>query len=198
MSETITQDTSQEPIRIGYYLGFSAFLLAFGCVAGYILAAMEPAFGESLLTLFQEMVAAEIMDNEPPMLALQLFLNNLQACVIIFIGGALLGVISVAILGFNGIIIGAILQILQKESGAIVLLAAIVPHGLFELPAVIASGALGLMLGRAVRDEFAGTRDAAMEASRLGWIFVWYIIPFVAVAACIEAFITPVVLLMVT
>jgi len=198
MSDTIIQEPLQEPIKIGYYLTFSALVLAFGCVAGYVLAAVEPTFGESLLTLFQEMVAAEIMDNEPPMLALQLFLNNLQACVIIFIGGALLGIISVAILAFNGIIIGAILQILQKEAGTIVLLAAIIPHGLFELPAVIASGALGLMLGRAVRDEFAGTRDAATEAYRLGRIFVRYIIPFVAVAACIEAFITPVVLLMVT
>jgi len=77
-------------------------------------------------------------------------------------------------------------------------MAAIVPHGIFELPAVIASGALGLMMGRAVKNELSGISDASYEAWRLGGYFVKYIIPFVAIAAVIEAFITPAVLQMVT
>jgi len=187
-----------EPMKTSHYLIISGFILIAGVAMGFLLSSAEPAFGEEIMTLFEEMIADQIMDDDPPVLALQLFLNNLEACVVIFIGGALFGLISIAILGFNGIIIGAVLEIVRKESGALVLLAAIIPHGIFELPAVIASGALGLMLGRAVKNEFSGGPDAASEALRLGRIFIRYIIPFVAIAACIEAFITPAVLQLVT
>ena len=63
---------------------------------------------------------------------------------------------------------------------------------------MIASGALGLMMGRAVKNELAGTFDASFEALRLGGYFVKYIIPFIAIAAIIEAFITPAILQLVT
>lgn len=183
--------------RITHYLIISALILITGFGIGFVLSAAEPEFGEGLIKLFEDMIAGQIMNEDPPMLALQLFLNNLEACIVIFIGGAFMGIISVMILGFNGIIIGAVLEIVRKESSDIVLLASIVPHGIFELPAVIASGALGLMLGRAVKNEMAGGSDAAPEAWNLGRIFVRYIIPFIAIAAVIEAFITPAVLQMV-
>ena len=151
-------------LRIAHYLIISGLILIGGFGVGFALSTAEPSFGENLLTLFEEMIAGQIMDDDPPMLALQLFLNNLEACVVIFIGGAFFGIISIMIIGFNGIIIGAVLEIVSKESGALVLLAAILPHGIFELPAVIASGALGLMLGRAVKDELSGGPDAASRA----------------------------------
>jgi len=187
-----------ETLKISHYLIISGIILIAGFGAGFALSVAEPEFGESLLKLFEEMVAGQIMDNDPPMLALQLFLNNLEACVVIFIGGAFLGIISVAILLLNGVIIGAVLEILREEAGYLALIAAIVPHGIFELPAVIASGALGLMLGRAVKNEFAGGADASIEAWHLGKFFLKYIIPFVAIAAIVEAFITPAVLQLVT
>lgn len=185
-------------LRISHYLIISGFILIAGFGAGFALSTADPAFGESLLTMFEEMIAGQIMDDDPPILALLLFLNNLEACVVIFIGGAFLGILSIMIIGFNGVIIGAVLEIMRKESSDLVLLAAIVPHGIFELPAVVASGALGLMLGRAVKNEWTGGPDAAAEAWNLGKTFVRYIIPFVALAAVIEAFITPAVLQLVT
>ncbi len=187
-----------DTLKISHYLAISGIILIAGFVAGFALSAAEPAFGESLVTLFQEMVAGQIMGDDPPMLALQLFLNNLEACVVIFIGGAFFGFVSVAILMLNGVIIGAVLEVVRKEAGYIAVIAAIVPHGIFELPAVIASGALGLMMGRAVKNELSGVSDASFEAWNLGRYFVKYIIPFVAIAAIIEAFITPAVLQLVT
>jgi len=187
-----------ETFKISHYLAISGIILIAGFAAGFVLSYFDPAFGEALGNLFQEMVAGQIMGDDPPMLALQLFLNNLEACVVIFIGGAFFGFISVAILMLNGVIIGAVLEVVRKEAGYIALFAAIVPHGIFELPAVIASGALGLMMGRAVKNELSGISDASFEAWRLGGYFVKYIIPFVAIAAVIEAFITPAVLQLVT
>jgi stage II sporulation protein M len=179
---------------------FSASLLIFagGCLAGYFLTMADPAFGDALLKIFQDMITDEIMYDDPPLLALQLFLNNLEACVLLFLGGATFGLLTMFVLSFNGIVIGGILGVVREKTDDFVMLAAIVPHGIFELPAVLVSATLGLMLSRAVMLEFAGQGDAAAQALRLGRLFVRYVVPFIAIAACIEAFITPAVLQMVT
>lgn len=169
-----------------------------GLVIGILMSQADSSFGERLLVLFKEMVGNEIIDDEPWMMAVQLFLNNLEACVILFIGGTLLGIIPVLILLLNGLIIGGILEVVRKDAGDLAVLASIIPHGIFEIPAVIISGALGLMLGNAVMSDLSGNGSASDEAFRLGSIFVRYIIPFVAIAACIEAFITPAVLELLT
>ncbi|MDD1723695.1 MAG: stage II sporulation protein M [Methanospirillum sp.] len=187
-----------ESVKISRYLVISAIILVGGLILGFIISKSDPSFGERLLVLFEEMVGNDIIDDEPWMMAVQLFLNNLEACAIIFIGGALLGIVPVLILGLNGLIIGGILEVVRKDAGDIAVLASIIPHGIFEIPAVITSGALGLMLGDAVWQDLSGNGFASGEATRLGGIFIRYIIPFVAIAACIEAFITPAVLQLVT
>lgn len=176
------------------YFAISLLIFIAGCVSGYLTSQADPAFGNSLVTLFQKMITDEIMSNEPPLLAIQLFFNNLEACVLLFLGGAAFGLVTLLVLSFNGIIIGGIMEVVGNKTGLFVMMAAIIPHGIFELPAVLVSATLGLMLGRAVMMELAGQGDAIGEARVLGSLFVRYVIPFIAIAACIEAFITPAVL----
>lgn len=179
------------------YFGISLLVFIIGCIGGYLSAQADPAFGESLVTLFKEMITNDIMSDDPPLLALQLFLNNLETCVLLFISGAIVGIVTLLILSFNGIIIGGILQVVRGKTDLLVMLASILPHGVFELPAVLVSSTLGLMLGRAMMLELAGQGDASAQAMYLGSLFVRYVVPFIAFAACIEAFITPAVLGMV-
>lgn len=176
------------------YFGISVLIFIAGCAGGYFTSQADPSFGQSLVTLFQDMITNEIMSDDPPLLAFQLFLNNLEACVLLFIGGAALGVITLFVLSFNGIIIGGIMEVVGAKTGSLVMLAAIVPHGVFELPAVLVSASLGMMLGRSVMLELIGQEDASAQALVLGRLFVRYVVPFIAFAACIEAFITPAVL----
>lgn len=181
----------QELLR--YFL-ISLLIFVAACIGGFLAARTDPAFGEALLTLFQQMVADEIMKGDPPYLALQLFLNNLQACVLLFLGGAAFGIVTLFILSFNGIVIGGIMEVVSGKTGNMTMLAAIIPHGIFEIPAVIGSATLGMMLGRAVMLELTGQGNASERALVLGRLFLRYVVPFVAIAACIEAFITPAVL----
>ena len=165
-----------------------------GCIAGYLTSQAEPAFGKALLKIFQDMISNEIISDNPPLLALQLFLNNLQACVLLFLGGAAFSLVTIFVLSFNGIVIGGILELVGGKEGGLVMFAAIIPHGIFELPAVLVSSSLGLMLGRAIFMELTGQADAAQSAVHLGKIFLKYVVPFIAFAAFIEAFITPAIL----
>lgn len=180
------------------YFTVSFLIFAGGCIGGFAGSMQSPEFGESLVRLFQEMITNEIMFDDPPLLALQLFLNNLEACVLLFLGGATFGLLTIFVLSFNGIVIGGILEVVRAKTDEVVMFAAIIPHGVFELPAVLVSATLGLMLSRAVMDELRGEGDAAARSLMLGRLFVRYVVPFIAFAACIEAFITPAVLQMVT
>jgi stage II sporulation protein M len=184
----------QEFIR---YLGISILIFSIGCIGGFLSSQADPAFGQSLVNLFKEMITNDIMSDAPPLLAIQLFLNNLESCVLLFLGGAILGVVTLMVLSFNGIVIGGILEVVRGKTDITVMLASIIPHGIFELPAVMVSSTLGLMLGRAVMLELAGQGNSAERALALGNLFVRYVVPFIAIAACIEAFITPAVLGMV-
>jgi stage II sporulation protein M len=69
--------------------------------------------------------------------------------------------------------------------------AAILPHGIFEIPGFIIAGALGIMLSQSLVNEYYGAGDAASEARLLARHFMLLVIPLILIAAMVEAFITP-------
>ena len=110
-----------------------------------------------------------------------IFLNNAFTCFIDILTGPLVGIVPLFSAFVNGGIVG---WFVQKE-GAIVLIA-IIPHGVFEIPAFLISAAIGLRLGREVfrsRDE----RDLGGEMKRGLWVFLTLIFPLLVIAAIIES-----------
>ncbi len=110
-----------------------------------------------------------------------IFLNNAFTCFIDILSGPLVGIVPLFSAFVNGGIVG---WFVQKE-GAIVLIA-IIPHGVFEIPAFLISAAIGLRLGREVfrsRDE----RDLGGEMKRGLWVFLTLIFPLLLIAAIIES-----------
>jgi stage II sporulation protein M len=73
-------------------------------------------------------------------------------------------------------------------------MAAILPHGIFEIPAFIIAGALGFTLAGGMWKELTGAGDAASTGLAVGKYFLTLVVPLVAVAALVEAFITPYIL----
>jgi stage II sporulation protein M len=163
-------------------------------MVGWIGAALNPSVGQDLLKLFEKEVAGQMDGANPYDMCLKLFANNLQACVLLFLGGASFGILTIFIMSLNGIVIGAIMELVSKDHTALFVAAAILPHGIFEIPAFIISGALGILLAQSLIAEWYSGEDAAADARRLGQLFVLYALPLVATAAVIEAFITPVVI----
>ncbi len=166
------------------------FVLAF---AGGVLAArQDPAFGQQLLAGLRDQVAGEVLSDVPGVLFLKIFLNNLVACLALFLGGATFGVVSLLVIASNGLVLGGIFETIRSEKGIGFLLAGTLPHGVLEIPAVLVSAGLGLLLADALgRELLRGEGDAAAEALGYGRLFVRYVIPFVVLAAAVEAFITP-------
>ncbi len=146
------------------------------------------------MALFAKEVAGEIATNNPIDMCAKLFGNNLGACLLLFLGGASFGILTIFIMSLNGIVIGAIMEIVHETHSPVFVAAALVPHGIFEIPAFIISGALGILLAQGLIAEWYGEGDTSKEAARYGRLFVLYVLPLVAAAACVEAFITPVII----
>jgi stage II sporulation protein M len=158
---------------------------------GIVLTIKDPSIGQGFLALFKDSVMEGITGDTPVVLCVNIFLNNLQACLLLFLGGASFGIVTLFILSTNGLIIGSILEIVREKQGIDLILAAIVPHGIFEIPSFIMSGALGFLVAKSLLEEWHGNGDASSQAAQYGRIFVVFILPLVLLAAVVEAFITP-------
>jgi stage II sporulation protein M len=176
------------------YAVLTIALLALSLVAGVGVTIANPQAGQQMLDMLKEALLGAVVESPPAELAVTLFLNNLQACTLMFIGGATLGLLTVFIILSNGIVIGSIMELVREQQGGLYVAAALVPHGIFEIPAFIVSGTLGLLLARALWTEVNGSGDAAVEALGMGRTFLFVVVPLVAAAAVTEAFITPEIL----
>ena len=72
-------------------------------------------------------------------------------------------------------------------------LVGVLPHGIFELVALVLSAAAGLYLCRAVSAALLKKQKGAVRAAigRCGQTMVLWILPLVIVAAVIESYVTP-------
>jgi stage II sporulation protein M len=174
--------------------GLATIFFAAAIAIGVAAVARDPGIGTEAAALFAEQVVGDLLSDPPAVLAGKLFLNNLVACLLLFLGGASLGVVTLLILSVNGLLIGAIMELVRQQQGMLFIAAALVPHGIFEIPAFLIAGGLGLLLGRALIAEWHGTADAAAEARPLALLFLRAVVPLLAVAAVVEAFITPAIL----
>lgn len=110
-----------------------------------------------------------------------IFVNNAFTCFLDIILGPLIGIFP----SFSAFINGGLLGWLAQEEGPIVFLA-IVPHGIFELPAFLLSTAIGLRLGREVlkRKE---ERHLKEELRNGLVVFLTVVLPLLFIAALIES-----------
>jgi Uncharacterized membrane protein len=161
---------------------------------GWVVTMQNPSFGEDLMKTFEKEVADQIKGKDSPEIFVKLFFNNLEACLLLFLGGASFGILTIFIMSLNGILIGAIMEIVSKDHPLIFVAAAILPHGIFEIPAFILSGALGIMLAQSLISEWYFGTDTDEDARKFARLFIIYALPLVAIAAFVEAFITPIII----
>jgi len=167
-------------------------LLFFATITvGWAGTMQNPQIGEDLMKLFEKEVAGQITGKDTSEIFVRLFLNNFEACILLFLGGASFGILTIFILSLNGILIGSIMEIVHKDHSAAFVAAAILPHGIFEIPAIILSGSLGILLAQSLIAEWYHGGDAAGETRRFARLFIMYVAPLVIIAAFVEAFITP-------
>lgn len=145
-----------------------------GALAGLI---WQPAFFIERVRDFIERIMLETSSLGLGGLIVYILNNNLQASFFGMIFGVFAGVVSFFIALFNGYFLGFVARVAVK-AGGLVILWRLVPHGIFEFPALILSLAFGMRLGFSLVHNTL--RFYKKEKANL--ILVYLIIPFVVLS----------------
>jgi uncharacterized membrane protein SpoIIM required for sporulation len=126
--------------------------------------------------------------------------NNLRATALMFLGGLVsFGVIGIVFYLINVGLIGAVMSLFAYlgVSPMLVFAAGLLPHGMFEIPALMLSGAAVLRMSVALVTPQPGKSLGEVLIELMAdWakVFVGVIVPLLALAAIIETYITPVII----
>ncbi|GAB3701511.1 stage II sporulation protein M [Halorubrum pallidum] len=135
-------------------------------------------------------IESRLVGHVPPAAAVNFFGNNWVVAIATATAGVALVIPALSSIAFNGFALGATAAL---ESNPVALVAFVLPHGIFEIPALFVSGALGIRLGVVSWRTFRGrlSREAFANAlENAFWVLVGLGI-LLAVAGFIEGFISP-------
>lgn len=158
--------------------------------AAYILL---PGTAEQLLPIVQH---HHLWFNSPggsqSYVASFIMTNNIKVALFAFAGGALLGLFTIYVLVFNGIMIGTLAGVVQHYGLSLGLWSFIAAHGVIELSVIFISGGCGLQLGWAVLHPGLHTRgEALVVAARAAMVLILGAVPLLIIAGTLEGFLSP-------
>ena len=143
-----------------------------------IIGALNPQIGDAALTTFADVVR-EFLGKSTPDLILSIFLRNATAAATALFLGIFFGIVPVAAIAFNGVLFGAVLRLMPAESWRLL------PHGVFELPAMFIVWGLGLWVGLWIMEAPRWERLKGRLAASFR-VYLMLVLPLLVVAAVIE------------
>jgi stage II sporulation protein M len=154
-------------------------------LASVLLGFLFPVFFVDFIKKFIE----EIIKKTGGLDFFQLFLfiskNNLATAFVGLIAGVIFGIIPLFYAFFNGYVLGFVINKGVSALG-IGVLWRLVPHGIFELPALVLSLGAGLKLGTFIFGR-KKSRDFIYYVKNSFKVFIFIIVPLLLIAAVIEA-----------
>lgn len=176
----------------GRYVGMTAAAFLVLLVLAYIAGRLFPDIPASVISAFNEDIAGSgIVQEDGSFNVLALFTNNLRAMLL----GVLYGFIPflylpALALGVNAAILGMLASLID---GQWLLAAGILPHGIFELPALFLSLAAGLCLCKNINVYIRKNEKGVMKPLLLNIlrVVVLLVLPLLVIAAVMETYVTP-------
>jgi len=175
-----------------YFLA-SAGIFIVSFVIGLLISAKNPDASENLLGLLKETFGS-ITSLEPFGRMLEIFKNNVRGSFMALIFGLGFGIVPFLFVAINGIVLGILVEFFLKKQGFFFVIAAILPHGIIELPMVIISVGIGFRLGHAAyfSTRHQKTMPELLNEIKQGVIFyIKIIVPLLLLAALVESYVTP-------
>jgi stage II sporulation protein M len=159
-------------ISLGIFLLFS--------LIGFIFPGF---FNPQILELIRELVEMTQGMNGLELICF-IFLNNLQSSLFAFLFGIFFGLVPFLTLILNGYVLGFVANKSVAIDGFSVLWK-LLPHGIFEIPAVMISAGLGLKLGTYLF-QFSKRDKLKKNVLELCQVFFFIVVPLLIIAAFIE------------
>ncbi len=175
------------------YILLSVLLFAGSAILGFVAASRDP----QLVAIYMEEIGSKIgwiLGLSPPMMMGFIFLNNLFASTIAMLLGIGFGIVPALVAVLNGMVLGVIGYHAIETVGVMYLVAAILPHGIIELPTVLICIGVGFRLGHLLLLTLLGRAVDLGGEVRLALRLLRWVVLFLFLAAVIETLITPIVI----
>lgn len=196
---------SGRPRRAGALLEFVPGVLAVSvlatlgpCVLAAIWALHDPAGALGLVPSPFKAAAHPDVRHLPlgaasqAVLASSIFINNIRVSFLPVAGGLTLGFGSIALLAYNGVLLGVLAGITIQAGNFSVFVRYVAPHVLLELSCTAVAGAAGLRLAWALIDPGNLPRAVALRAAaRPAVVLALGTAPWLVLAGLTEGFVTP-------
>lgn len=184
--------------RLKYYILAAAVLFGFGVYSGITSEGLDELLMQTTQEVFGEINQQISESDNPTQTSIMLiFLNNVRAVLIMMYAGIALAIFPIFSMIFNGILVGFVLRVQQSLGGASIselIFKGLLPHGLFELPAIFIAAAFGMRLGvTVVLRIFPSLRERTQkvgEVAKAGLPLAGFLIVLLLVASIIESTIT--------
>ena len=162
--------------HVVFALGFFMLTFLIGFAFPIFFADEIIAFVNELIVSLEGMSVVELIGF--------IFWNNLKASFFAIILGITLGILPLVMLVTNGYLLGFVSREAVAQNGLFVMWR-LLPHGIFELPAVILSIGIGLKIGAGMlgKDVKKKLKYNFKEGLRF---FVFVILPLLLIAGIIE------------
>ena len=185
--------------ELSYHLFIATVAFCVIILLTFILGMVRPSIASGAIQYFANMIKdAGLVDDKGAFSALGIFGNNIRAFVVTacygFIPFLFLPALSLAL---NGAILGLFAAFyVNNGQSLLVYLAGILPHGIFELPALVLAMSCGLYLCRVITDYVRFNRKGTVKPAlaNIARVLVLNVLPLTAIAAVIEANVTPLIL----
>lgn len=180
------------------YCLFAFILFLGGAVIGAILTLQDPDFRLSIIgpRMVQTIERHEMWTHSvvavKPLASSAITTNNLSVAFTTFAAGITAGIGTMAMITFNGVLIGVIGIACAQAGMSLQLWSFVAPHGVLELPAIFISSGAGLRIAAGLL--FPGVlprRESLARAGREAVQLLLGCVPLLLVAGVIEAFLSP-------
>ncbi len=177
------------PQEIEFYVKALALMLVISATFGFVTAELFPIeAGEAIEQVKEEI--AFIGDLNQIEIFFLIFLNNSVKAFFMMLLGTLFGIIPVLFILLNGYAIGIVISATIAEIGAISILLGILPHGIFEIPAILIAAGYGVWLGEMFSKKLKSKTPFVPHLKIVLKKYMKIILPIIAISALIEVFIT--------
>lgn len=187
------------------YFYVACILMLAGGFIGFVQADKVEKIAVQMLAQLKDLVEKIGSNNDALSVFWLIFSNNVTSAVLMMVFGIALAIPPIFGMVTNGILLGYLFQEMAESGHNIVLMfiVGILPHGIFELPAVIFAAGVGIRYGLLmIRGPLAIWTEKGRNELKSDWIHALKQFPYIVVsvilmllvAAIVESVITPAII----
>jgi uncharacterized membrane protein SpoIIM required for sporulation len=177
---------------------FALILFTIGALGSFLSVMNDPLHLYSILPadiaqgVNPEQLGSHDGAVDSSLMSASIMTNNIKVAILAFAGGITFGLLTVYLMVYNGILIGALAALFWHHGKSYDFWAYIVPHGMIELTAIFIAGGAGLLMGYKlfVPGQYSRGYQLKLQAKRSVQLLLGTI-PLFVIAGVIEGFITP-------